>query len=637
MAAGFKPSGSLDRRVKRSLEAGIMADPTAQAGAAPPAAIPPIYTNQQLINAFYYAAEALGLADYRELMEAAGLSVDQLAAERDGIHTGQGPDEFGGLTGEQLGAIRRELLGELLKQVRWVGLVNAPDGLNLRRTPGTEAPPLALLPHETLLQVLNDGGDWLFVVAEGQAGYVFAAHVLRRLPPAPSGGGTPGLPGSEPGGEAGDRPGGEEEGFAPPPEEQVEVPPGAGAAARTVAEVWNRYGALLTQEAARLQFDATLATALLAAESAGRAYGPDGRLLIRFENHIFYEMWGKHNQAQFFALFRFDGDQRWRGHQWRPDAHAEWQNVHVDDQAMEWRVFLLARQLDDTAAMLSISMGLPQIMGFNHAMIGFGAVQEMLRAFQASVAHQIAGFFHFVEARNLAAPVRAGDLRTFAAGYNGSGQAETYAGIIRSYAAALTQLRAPTPAQAAHMMEQQMDENLIPVVSAPMPPSPKPGVPLAEADPELYAAWRRHVEQGLANNQVMFKRVLDAFMSPYWTTVWTYRILIGIGIGGFLVAAVLGWRDAQWPVTAIFGGLSVVAFLTYFLSRPLQALEENLQFITWLGVVYNSYWTRLANAQNAETFQADLSAATNEFVQQLQQLVNAHGERSDKRPKIDGA
>jgi hypothetical protein len=108
-----------------------------------------------------------------------------------------------------------------------------------------------------------------------------------------------------------------------------------------------------------------------------------------------------------------------------------------------------------------------------------------------------------------------------------------------------------------------------------------------------------------------------------------------IGIGGFLVAAVLGWRDAQWPVTATFGGLSIIAFLTFFLSRPLQALEENLQFITWLGVVYNSYWTRLANAQNADTFQADLSAATNEFVQQLQQLVNTHGERSEKRPKID--
>ena len=88
-------------------------------------------------------------------------------------------------------------------------------------------------------------------------------------------------------------------------------------------------------------------------------------------------------------------------------------------------------------------------------------------------------------------------------------------------------------------------------------------------------------------------------------------------------------------MTVIFGGLSVVAFLTFFLSRPLQALEENLQFITWLGVVYNTYWTRLVNAQNPDTFQADLSAATEEFVQQLNQLVNVHAESSAKRPTIE--
>jgi hypothetical protein len=175
----------------------------------------------------------------------------------------------------------------------------------------------------------------------------------------------------------------------------------------------------------------------------------------------------------------------------------------------------------------------------------------------------------------------------------------------------------------------------IAAAAVPQPPSPQPGKPLAEADPELYAAWRRHIEQGMANNQVMFKRVLDAFMGPYWTTVWTYRVLIGIGVGGFLVAAALGFLNGEWPLAAMFGGLSVVAFLTYFLSRPLQALEENLQFITWLGVIYNTYWTRLANAQNADTFQGDIQAATNEFVTQVQQLVDVHGARSERRPKID--
>jgi hypothetical protein len=503
------------------------------------------------------------------------------------------------------------------QKVRWEGLVNAPDGLNLRPSPSTDQPPLRLLSHETRVEVVDELHDWLHVVAEGQTGYVFAAHVLRRSAPSPV----------VRGGAGEDENGGrEDDDLAPPPDELVITPPDAAWTLLTVAEVWNRYGGILTREAQRLGIDPTLATALLAAESSGRGYGPDGRLLIRFEVHVFYAEWGKQHEAEFFAHFRFDAAQRWQGHQWRANPAGEWQELHRNSQPEEWAALELARQLDDTAALRAISMGLAQIMGFNFSMIGYGSVQEMFDAFQAGVRSQINGFFRFVESRGLVHAVQSGDLRAFAAGYNGPGQADKYAAILHSYAAMLAQLRM-SPAAAAQAPA------VVPS-AVPMPPSPRPGVALAEADPALYAAWRRHIEQGLANNQLMFKRVLDAFMGPYWTTVWTYRILIGIGVGGFIVAAALGLLSAAWPVTAVFGGLSVIAFLTYFLSRPLQALEENLQFITWLGVVYNTYWTRLANAQNADTFQADIAAATDEFVVQVQQLVDAHGARSEKRPNV---
>ena len=182
--------------------------------------IPVVYTNQQLIDAFYYAAEALGIADYRQLLASAGLDLDALAAQRAAIYNGPAIDQLDGLSPDQRTVLQRELLGELLKQVRWVGLVNAPDGLNLRRTPGTQDPPLALLSHETLVQVLGESGDWLFVVAGGQPGYVFAAHVLRRIAPGPDepSPGTPTTPADED--------------YAPPAEEQVAVPPGADSATR---------------------------------------------------------------------------------------------------------------------------------------------------------------------------------------------------------------------------------------------------------------------------------------------------------------------------------------------------------------------------------------------------------------------
>jgi hypothetical protein len=617
-----------------------MAEDSAIAGGTAATPIPAVYTNQQMINAFYYAAEALGIADYGELLTRAGLNLDALAAQREAAYGDTDITTMAALSPAERAVLRRELLGELLKQVRWIGLVNAPDGLNLRPTPSTQAPPLALLSHETLLQVLAECGAWLFVVANGQDGYVYAAHVLRRIAPDPVVT-TPGEPANPPDG--GSTHGGSTNGgtvdFAPPPEEQVTVPPNAGGGMRVVADVWNSYGGILKQEALRLQIDPTLAAALLAAESNGRGFGPDGRLLIRFENHIFFDQWGKNNQGQFFTYFKFDPDQRWLGHQWRTDPNGEWQELHRDNQALEWQALTVACQLDETSALKSISMGLAQIMGFNYAAVGFADVQAMFRAFQTSVANQIAGFFRFIEANRLLDAVRSGDLRAFAAGYNGSGQADAYAEILRAYAAALRQLRTPAAAAAPIPALAPVPAPAAPggvaVAAIPQPPSPQPGVPLAEADPELYAAWRRHVEQGIANNEIMFKRILDAFLGPYWTTVWTYRVLIAIGICGFILAAWFGIAGAQWSVTVIFGGLSIAAFLTFFLSRPLQALEENLQFITWLGVVYNTYWTRLVNAQNPATFQADLSAATAEFVEQLHQLVNVHAERSAKRPTIE--
>lgn len=166
-----------------------------------------------------------------------------------------------------------------------------------------------------------------------------------------------------------------------------------------------------------------------------------------------------------------------------------------------------------------------------------------------------------------------------------------------------------------------------------MPPSPTPGVPLAEADPALYALWRKHIQQGFQHNEAMFQRVLNAFMNPYWTTVWMYRVLFGVGIAGFLVAALLAIQG-NLVATGIFAGLSVVAFLSYFVTRPLQALEENLQFITWLGIIYNTYWTRLANAQDATTFQADLQDTTDKAVVQIKELIDKHAERSSKRADL---
>ena len=105
----------------------------------------------------------------------------------------------------------------------------------------------------------------------------------------------------------------------------------------------------------------------------------------------------------------------------------------------------LACSLDDTAARRSISMGAPQIMGFNHAGIGYETVQAMFDAFSGSEQAQLIGFFDFVQGASGNGPALAAlqsqDFTTFAVQYNGPGQAASYASLIANAYNTLQRLR----------------------------------------------------------------------------------------------------------------------------------------------------------------------------------------------------
>ena len=166
-------------------------------------------------------------------------------------------------------------------------------------------------------------------------------------------------------------------------------------------------------------------------------------------------------------------------------------------------------------------------------------------------------------------------------------------------------------------------------------PAPKVNAGLLAADPELYAAWREHVRAGFEQNSIMFRRILDAFMEPYHTTIWMYRILFGLGVLAFVAAIVVSVWLREPLFALVFGGLSIGAFLSYFVSRPIQALEENLQLITWLGVIYNSYWTSLASIQNPDSVQDELRTTTADTIAAIEKLVDKQSRLQRKRPNID--
>ncbi len=84
----------------------------------------------------------------------------------------------------------------------------------------------------------------------------------------------------------------------------------------------------------------------------------------------------------------------------------------------------------------------------------------------------------------------------------------------------------------------------------------------------------------------------------------------------------------------LFVGAVVATFLTYFVSRPLRSLEENLQFITWLGIVYNTYWTHLLYSQDADKVHDELKDATATAVGQIEKLVEKNAALARRRPGV---
>ena len=290
--------------------------------------------------------------------------------------------------------------------------------LNVRSAPRRDAPVLGVLESGQVLDLLSRIGDWYEIRFNGLTAFV-AARFVQGEPAADD-----------------DR--------APQPDELAESPdavslappvraPVRRGAAGKAARTWNRYGGLLTVLGDRHGIAPASAVAVFCVESSGEGFDANNgnRLIIRFENHKFWKYWGREHSARFHDHFRYNRRKPWQGHRWRPDAAAEWETFH-GSQAKEWQVLTFARELDDTAALLSISMGAPQIMGFHYARLGYDSVQAMFEAFGRDMRAQIEGFFAFLDPRMLKA-LRNEDFTAFARAYNGSGQAEKYGKWIRKY------------------------------------------------------------------------------------------------------------------------------------------------------------------------------------------------------------
>lgn len=600
--------------------------------------------NRTLIRAVTLAADELGVERY-PLIERSGLW--DAFFDRAAPYRGPAIDSLSGLNEAERRAIAAKLTALRADPAPSRGETTAV-ALNLRAGPAPDEAILDLLPERTPVVVLQEQGPWLRVEAHGKEGFVHRDFVAlaERTPPPGFLRGRPAL---------------QQVALAPPLSKLFEAGTLHTPSDRRLAFIWNRCGRLLAALADELHIRPGVAAAVAAVESGGYAFASDGRTIIRFENHLFFHHWGKDHRALFDDHFAFDAQIAWQGHRWRPAPDAPWREQHQGlgsldaNQQAEWESFLFAATLDPRAARLSISMGAPQILGSNHAVIGYESVEEMFDAFAAGERAQYVGLFDFIKAGpDRVAALQRGDYLTFAALYNGPGQAALYAGLIEAQVAAFDQIAARQAAvsfDAAASYDIDMAD--IPFLPPfwPIPPSvgvglapiqPAPAQPATPKEPfmpddPLYKAWQEHIIQGLANNNVMFRRTLRAYLVPYYLTVGLYVALFAAGLALFIAAAWLSAQGGSDLGPLLFAGLGVATFLALFIRNPLRSLEENLQFITWLGIIYNTYWTRLLYMQDQATVHADLEDATQDAIRELERLIDKNAGLASKRPGVNVA
>ena len=203
---------------------------------------------------------------------------------------------------------------------------------------------------------------------------------------------------------------------------------------RTMAMIYNTRGRYIETQASRLNVDASALAGIIYKETNGRAYNRDGTPIVRFETHWFYNLWGKDNQTQFDRHFkprRYDGFIQY----FRRTSTDPWVSFH-GNQELEHEVLSFARGLAREEANKSISTGLGQVMGFNHARAGFSSATEMYENFNASVEQQLNGMIGFIENGNCLQALRDRNYRELGRCYNGSAVSENYIRVTEQAAAA---------------------------------------------------------------------------------------------------------------------------------------------------------------------------------------------------------
>jgi hypothetical protein len=141
-------------------------------------------------------------------------------------------------------------------------------------------------------------------------------------------------------------------------------------------------------------------------ESGGRGgFNPDGSPLTLFEGHKFHKFTNGKFDLQAPDLSFKKWTKKFYGRNWEAE------------QKRLTRAILL----DRNAALMSVSWGMFQVMGFNYPLVGFSTIQDFVNAAYKSEGEHLKMFVRYVVSAGLASDIRTKDWRGFALGYNGIG------------------------------------------------------------------------------------------------------------------------------------------------------------------------------------------------------------------------
>jgi hypothetical protein len=142
-------------------------------------------------------------------------------------------------------------------------------------------------------------------------------------------------------------------------------------------------------------------------ESRGSGFLPDGRAVILFERHVFWEQ--LHSAGIDPAILA------------APVSVLSRERGGYAGGAAEYARLAIARRIHEGAALASASWGLFQIMGYHWENLGYASVTEFVERQQSSEGAQLDAFVRFLQVNGaLLTALRGQKWTAFARGYNGA-------------------------------------------------------------------------------------------------------------------------------------------------------------------------------------------------------------------------